>query len=161
MSDEQRMEAAREHFRRLYAFPERDYSLPARLDDLGGPTAGAVTLPGHLDRLDEHHRLGPVDLADPRYADALYKVVLNHSRDADDLRHLNRGLLIDSWPRLCLPTPLRDQWENRFDELTGRGRHLDPLRGPMHGLGRQYVLAEHRDNLDGPTTGEVVLPPLP
>lgn len=28
MSDEQRMEAAREHFRRLYAFPERDYSLP-------------------------------------------------------------------------------------------------------------------------------------
>ncbi|CUU67547.1 hypothetical protein [Corynebacterium variabile] len=28
----------------------------------------------------------------------------------------------------------------------------------MHGLGRQYVLAERRGNLDGPTTGEVVLP---
>lgn len=156
--DEQRMAEVREHFRRLYAFPDRDHVLPAGLDDLDGPADGVVTLPDHLDQLDELHRLGPADLSAPRYIDALYKVVLNRARDVGDLLHLNRDLLIAAWPRLCLPTPLRDQWENRFDELTGRGRHLDPLRGPMHGLGRQYVLAERRGNLDGPTTGEVVLP---
>lgn len=152
------MAEVREKFRRLYAFPERDYVLPGSLDDLDGSTTGILTLPDHLDQLDEHHRMGEVDLSDPRYTDAAYKVVLNRARDVDDLHLLNRETLIGTWPRLALPTPLRDQWESRFDALAGRGRRLDPLRGPMHGLGRQYVLARCRDDLDGPTTGEVVLP---
>lgn len=122
------------------------------------PAAGVLTLPNHLDQLDENQRLGEIDLWAPRYIDALYKVILNRARDAGDLHLLKRQTLIDAWPRLCLPTPLRDQGEARFDELAGRGRRLDPLRGPMHGLGRQYVLAERRGSLDGPTTGEVVLP---
>jgi hypothetical protein len=120
---------------------------------LDGPTTGVLILPNHLDQFDEQHRRDPVDLIDPQYTDALYKVILNRARDTDDLRHLNHDVLVDAWPRLALPTPLRDQWGNRFDELAGRGRHLDPLRGPMHGLGKQYVLAESCKNLDGPTTG--------
>lgn len=108
------------------------------------PAAGVLTLPNHLDQLDENQRLGEIDLWAPRYIDALYKVILNRARDAGDLHLLKRQ---------TLPTPLRDQWEARFDELAGRGRRLDPLRGPMHGLGKQYVLAERWSDLDGPTTG--------
>lgn len=88
------------------------YVLPGSLD---GPTTGVLTLPGHLDQFDEQHRRDPVDLIDPQYTDALYKVILNRARYTDDLRHLNHDVLVDAWPRLALPTSLRDQWENRFD----------------------------------------------
>lgn len=86
------------------------------------PAAGVLTLPDHLDQFDENQRLGEIDLWAPRYIDALYKVILNRARDAGDLHLLKRQTLIDARPRLALPTPLRDQWEARFDELAGRGR---------------------------------------
>ncbi|MDN6478988.1 hypothetical protein, partial [Corynebacterium variabile] len=73
-------------------------------------------------QFDENQRLGEIDLWAPRYIDALYKVILNRARDAGDLHLLKRQTLIDARPRLALPTPLRDQWEARFDELAGRGR---------------------------------------
>lgn len=96
----------------------------------------------------------PVRLTCPPRVEALYKVMPNRIRDVRDPRHLNQDTLIDVWPWLALPTLLRD----RFDELAGRGRHLDPLRGPGRGLGRQYVLTDRRGELDRPPTGEVVLP---
>lgn len=86
------------------------------------PAADVLTLPNHLDQFDENQRLGEIDLWAPRYIDALYKVILNRARDAGDLHLLKRQTLIDARPRLALPTPLRDQWEARFDELAGRGR---------------------------------------
>lgn len=151
--EKQCMAAVREKFRRLYADPDVPYKLPVALTDLDGPAAGIVELPDDLDV----HGLGPFNLADAHDVDTLYKLVLNHARDTVELHHLNHQVLVEIWPRLRINNRLRDTWQQHFDQLTGN-RGVDTLRGPMHGLGRQYTLAENRDNLDGPTTGEVMLP---
>ena len=147
------MAAVREKLRRRYADPDVPYELPDALTDLNGPATGIVELPAGLDV----HGLGPFDLAKAHDVDTLYKLVLNHARDTDELHHLNHQVLVEIWPRLRIHNRLRDTWQQHFDHLTGN-RGVDTLRGPMHGLGRQYTLAECRDTLDGPTTGEVVLP---
>lgn len=147
------MQIVREKLRRRYADPDVPYELPVSLTDLDGPAAGIVELPDDLDA----HRLGPFDLADAHDVDTLYKLVLNHARETDELHHLNHQVLVEIWPRLRINNRLRDTWQQHFDALTGN-RGVATLRGPMHGLGRQYALAESRGNLDGPTTGEVVLP---
>lgn len=147
------MEVVRQKFLRLYADAEVAYDLPDNLTDLDGPATGTIALPSHLDP----HGLGPFDLSDPRDADTVYKLVLNDANTTDDLHHLNHTVLVDIWPRLTLPNLLRETWEDRFPQLTGTPG-VDTLRGPMHGLGRQYILADTRDNLDGPTTGTITLP---
>ena len=91
----------------------RPHALPARLDDLDGPTHGVVALP---------HRLGwtgrqQYDVDDPADLAVLYERVLVEALDPDDLGLLNAVLLRQVWARLFLPIAIRQLWQVRFPEL--------------------------------------------
>lgn len=101
----------------------RPYVVVADLEELTGPASGSVELPVSLD-------WGPrrlYDLSDPARRERLYTIVIREAQVPDDLRlRLNRGLLIELWPRLVLPARCSAAWHARFPQLaalgTGRGR---------------------------------------
>jgi hypothetical protein len=92
----------------------RIYALPESLDELVGPTAGAMTLPRHID-------WGPYylyDLTDEADLLLMYERVIREAQTPDDLRtHLNATLLRRHWTDLFLPSPARTAWQARFPEL--------------------------------------------
>jgi integrase len=92
----------------------RPYTVPDTLDELTGPTRGAVELPGHLD-------WGPrrvYDLDDFSDSRLLYMRVIRESTHVEDLRRfLNAQVLQRLWPELVLPPRVRALWENRFPSL--------------------------------------------
>ncbi|MFJ4696689.1 MULTISPECIES: hypothetical protein [unclassified Streptomyces] len=95
----------------------RLYVLPESLEELEGPTEGAVRLPRHID-------WGPAyeyELADASDLAVMYERVLREARSREDLRaHLDGNTLRRLWGRLVLPAPLRALWERRFPELVTR-----------------------------------------
>ncbi len=92
----------------------KPYVVAERLDDLRGPTAGTVTLPAHLDWSGR----ASYDLDKPARLASMYRTVLNEANSADDLRTWIDGrLLVQLWPTLWLPAPVRRLWEGRFPEL--------------------------------------------
>jgi hypothetical protein len=92
----------------------RRYAVVATLDELSGPTGGAVTLPRRLD-------WGPprtFDLDDMDDVAVMYETVLRESRSDEDLHaYLDAELLIALWPTLVLPVQIRALWEARFPHL--------------------------------------------
>ncbi|MFE5709622.1 hypothetical protein ACFQ7J_02150 [Streptomyces sp. NPDC056501] len=89
--------------------------LPAKLEDLAGPTQGTVDLPLHVawsGRRSYH-------LEGSRSRMSLYRTVLAEGQREDLEAVLNRDLLISQWPvlRTLVSRPLRDAWETAFPQL--------------------------------------------
>lgn len=102
--------------------PYRTIHVPADLDALRGPIRGQVQLPL---RLDGSAR-ATYDLSDPRRRALLYEVVVVEAeREEDFAAWLNRDALVEAWPRLYLPRPVRAAWEARHPDLAARGAEPD------------------------------------
>lgn len=98
----------------------KPYVVAERLEDLGGPTAGTITLPAHLDWSGN----ATYDLGKPSRLASMYRTVLNEAGCADDLRAwLNARVLARLWPTLWLPAALRRVWEDHFPELSALRAH--------------------------------------
>jgi hypothetical protein len=94
------------------------YETPESLDDLRGPTTGVVTVGPHIDT-----SLNPIyDVSDPKRARELYSATVRDGFASDQVRILDRRLLLKFWPQLNLPVRCRAIWEQRFLELAGRAR---------------------------------------
>jgi hypothetical protein len=92
----------------------KPYVVAERLEELRGPTAGTVTLPGHLDWSGN----ASYDLGRPSRLASMYRTVLNEAGSAEDLRAwLDAQMLTRLWPTLWLPSALRRIWEDHFPEL--------------------------------------------
>ncbi|MFG3590477.1 hypothetical protein [Streptomyces sp. NPDC047990] len=89
--------------------------LPARLQDLTGPTRGSVDLPLHVAWSGRRS----YDLEQPRARMGLYRTVLAEGQCQDLVAFLNRDLLLKQWPvlRTLISRPLREAWEAAFPEL--------------------------------------------
>jgi hypothetical protein len=99
----------------FYAF--RPIVVPADLDALQGPLSGVVHLPSHIDTSAR----ASYDLADVRRRAMLYAVVILEAwRDEDFAAWLNRDALIELWPDLQLPRPVRARWEAIHPVLAAR-----------------------------------------
>jgi hypothetical protein len=93
----------------------KPYVVADRLDDLGGPTRGTVTLPRHLDWSGD----ASYDLEKPARLASMYRTVLNEAGSTDDLINwIDARMLMQLWPTLWLPPQVRRLWESRFPELT-------------------------------------------
>ncbi|MGW6605642.1 hypothetical protein [Streptomyces sp. NPDC055036] len=90
--------------------------MPARLEDLAGPTEGTVDLPLHVVWSGRRS----YGLEQPRSRMGLYRTVLAEGQRQDLIEFLNRDLLIAQWPvlRTLISRPIRDVWEAAFPELT-------------------------------------------
>ena len=98
--------------------------VPSDLNALRGPTVGTVQLPLGLDASART----TYDLGNPRRRDRMYEVViLEGGSDQDFTAWLDRDALIEAWPRLSLPRPVRAAWESRHAILTTRGTGRDSL----------------------------------
>jgi hypothetical protein len=100
----------------------RAVHLPADLNALQGPVAGEVQLPLHLDGSAR----ATYDLGDAHRRALLYEVVIVEAEKEEDFAAwLNRDALIEAWPRLYLPRPVRAAWEARHPSLAVRGAGPD------------------------------------
>ncbi|MEU7649258.1 hypothetical protein [Streptomyces huasconensis] len=90
--------------------------LPARLEDLAGPTHGTVDLPLHVAWSGRRS----YTLDQPRSRMGLYRTVLAEGQRQDLIRFLNQDLLFAQWPvlRTLISRPARHAWEAAFPELT-------------------------------------------
>lgn len=92
----------------------RPYTVPDTLEELTGPTAGVVELPGHLD-WGPRRVYNLDDFSDKRL---LYmRVIRESTRVADLRRFLNAQVLLGLWPQLVLPVRVRALWQDRFPNL--------------------------------------------
>ncbi|WP_282704016.1 hypothetical protein [Streptomyces sp. CC219B] len=89
--------------------------LPARLDDLAGPTSGTVDLPLHV-VWSGRRSFG---LEHPKARMGLYRTVLAEGQREDVARYLNKDLLTAEWPvlRRLISRHIREVWEEAFPEL--------------------------------------------
>ncbi|MEV8057221.1 hypothetical protein AB0P37_11990 [Streptomyces antimycoticus] len=96
----------------------KPYVLPDSLDELGGPTAGSVTLPRHID-------WGPryvYDLTDKADFRLMYERVIREAQTREDLEaYLDAMYLRKMWHDLFLPLPVKTAWEARFPALSEPG----------------------------------------
>jgi hypothetical protein len=93
--------------------------LPASLDQLSGPAAGVVELPGDLAWSGDR----TFDLADPAQRYLYHMTVLTAAVTREHYtRWLNARLLRSDWAALRLPKPLRAIWHDRFPELAADRR---------------------------------------
>jgi transcriptional regulator with XRE-family HTH domain len=87
----------------------RPFAVPDRLPRLPAAQALArVRLPTHL------AWSGPgrtYDLADRRQRHRVYEIVLREGTAEDILAYVDGALLVDAWPELVLPAPIRRHWE--------------------------------------------------
>ena len=89
---------------------------------LRGPVGGTHRLPLHLDSSAPTS----YDFADPHRRSLAYRIVLLEAASEGDLTTwLERAALIDTWPDLYLPRPVRRAWEDRHPELAVRGAGPD------------------------------------
>ena len=92
----------------------KPYDAPSDLHELLGPLTGSVSLPPWV-------YWGPTstfDLESEGDTVAAYQAVIQEGRLVDQVQILNRGLLVTMWPKLAMPTRVRQLWEGRFPELT-------------------------------------------
>ncbi|MFE9552816.1 hypothetical protein ACFYOD_04930 [Streptomyces sp. NPDC006703] len=89
--------------------------LPARLEDLAGPSSGTVELPLHV----VWSGRSSYDLTGPKSRMGLYRTVLAEGQRQDLIDFLDRDLLIEQWPvlRTLISRPIRHVWEASFPEL--------------------------------------------
>ena len=94
----------------------------ASLEDLRGPTEGAVDLPIWLYWSSPDHTFSLADLDMRRW---LYQIVLREAGRPEDLiAHLDADMLIALWPDLFLPRGVRWAWENQHSCLRFRRPQL-------------------------------------
>jgi hypothetical protein len=98
--------------------PQRRYAkpvvVPDRLELLGGPVTGVVSLPRHLKWSGNPH----YDLGQPGRVADLYRAVINEAAVPTDLHtYLERDTLLRLWPTMWLPIAIRNEWEAHFPEL--------------------------------------------
>lgn len=89
------------------------YCTPDTLSDLEGPAAGVIELPRYL-------YWGPetsVDLSDFVDIQRMYQPVVRIGSVADQIKWLNRDILVNSWSRFVLPARCAALWESKFPEL--------------------------------------------
>jgi hypothetical protein len=100
---------------RYEARPGRRAVVAASLADLRGPAEGRVELPLWLFWSSPGHVF---DLGDPDMRRWLYQTVLREASRPEDLAaYLDAGTLIALWPRLYLPSGVREAWEERHPVL--------------------------------------------
>ncbi|WP_282797650.1 hypothetical protein [Streptomyces sp. CC224B] len=94
--------------------------LPESLDELHGPSQGAVDLPLHM----AWSGMTSYDLGKPRQRMGLYRTVLHEGLRDDLPRYLNRDLLLQLWPvlRALVGRTVRTVWEDAFPHLASRTR---------------------------------------
>ncbi|MGC9496330.1 hypothetical protein [Streptomyces sp. WG7] len=94
--------------------------LPESLDELHGPTQGAVELPLHM----AWSGMTSYDLGNPRQRMGLYRTVLHEGLRDDLPRYLDRDLLLQLWPvlRTLVGRSVRTVWEDAFPQLASRTR---------------------------------------
>jgi hypothetical protein len=91
--------------------------VPDRLDLLTGPTGGVVFLPRHL----KWSGSSRYDLDSPGRIVDLYRTVINEAATPADLyAYLDESMLIELWPSMWLPAPVRQAWEQQFSKLAER-----------------------------------------
>jgi hypothetical protein len=100
---------------RVFFRDVKPYEAPEDLAQLRGPSTGLLTLPGRVYWAPE-----PVIDLDVRDGseNRAYRAVIAEGSAKDQIELLNRGLLVELWPRLVLPRRVRELWETRFPELT-------------------------------------------
>ncbi|MGW0814565.1 hypothetical protein ACWD00_15145 [Streptomyces viridiviolaceus] len=110
-ADAENLALYREKFRRR---------LPESLDELHGPTQGAVELPLHL----AWSGMTSYDMSKPRQRMGLYRTVLHEGLRDDLPRYLNRDLLLQLWPvlRTLVGRTVRTVWEDAFPQLASGTR---------------------------------------
>ncbi|MEC5149907.1 hypothetical protein [Cryobacterium sp. GrIS_2_6] len=91
-----------------------EYELPGSLDDLAGPSSGAISLPRTIYWGPEES----VDLADPVDVQRMYQAVVRTGTAEEQCLWLNRKLLISAWRTLVLPVRCQMLWETKFSELS-------------------------------------------
>ena len=97
--------------------PYRVIHVPHDLNALHGPTAGRVQLPIELDASAR----ATYDVSNPRRRDRMYEIVILEGGSDDDFAAwLDRDALIEAWPRLALPRPVRSEWEAQHPALAAR-----------------------------------------
>ena len=97
----------------------RSYVVADSLDDLHGPTNGAVALDHRLDWSGRAR----YDLDNPRRLASMYETVLREATNAEDLaRWLDGPTLVRLWADLVLPPQVWRPWEARFPQLAAAHR---------------------------------------
>lgn len=100
----------------FYAY--RPIVVPGDLDRLVGPLDGVVRLPS---RIDTSARVS-YNLGDESDREMLYRIVILEAwRDEDFAALLNRDALVELWPKLHLPRPVRAKWEAAHPVLAAQG----------------------------------------
>jgi transcriptional regulator with XRE-family HTH domain len=94
----------------------------------------AAYVPGALPRLPPELALGRVhlplrlnwsqpdrefDLSDRRQRARVYEIVLREGTGEDICNYIDGALLVDLWPDLVLPAPLRRAWQPLVDAVRG------------------------------------------
>jgi len=93
----------------------RDVAVPHGLNELRGPLAGQVALPGTLFWSGPRPRSVRWDLADSDRRRDLYEIVLVEG-SLDDIRTLVNGpALVELWDRMYLPPWVRRAWRELID----------------------------------------------
>jgi hypothetical protein len=104
---------------RLTSRPGRPAVVAPDLGALRGPTGGVVELPHRLVWLPPEDRR--FDLDDPFDLLRAYEIVLREAVRHDELATwLEEATLRRLWPDLYLPRGVRQAWELRYPELSGR-----------------------------------------
>jgi hypothetical protein len=77
---------------------------------------GRVRLPLHLNWSQPGREF---DLSDRRQRARVYEIVLREGTREDICDYLDGALLVDLWPELVLPAPLRREWQPLIDAVRG------------------------------------------
>ena len=92
------------------------------LSALRGPVDGLHRLPLHLDSSAPTS----YNFADPHRRSLAYRIVLVEAGSERDLTTwLEQEALVEAWPDLYLPRPVRRAWEDRHPALARRGAGPD------------------------------------
>lgn len=87
----------------------RPFAVADRLPRLPlGQALARVRLPVHLNWSDPDR---VYDLADRQQRRRVYEIVLREGQPDDILTYIDGALLVDAWPELVLPVPVRRAWE--------------------------------------------------
>jgi hypothetical protein len=91
--------------------------VPAVLPRLAvGRALGRVRLPLHLNWSQPGREY---DLSDRRQRARVYEIVLREGTGQDISDYVDGALLVDLWPDLILPAPLRRAWQPLIDTVRG------------------------------------------
>jgi len=91
---------------------------------LRGQVSGEIRLPELL-MWSGDENAARFDLDVPEQRPALYVTVLREAHAASELGEwLNGELLVELWPQLVLPRPVREAWEEQHQVLSDLGASL-------------------------------------